>query len=101
MIGRMPRREHGAERGAFGLDNRVVANLGNRACGSVVAFPWHLGYRHLAKSLLHLAPPAKMIDLRVGKNDLFQLSRARQFLQSTFQPISLDGDPLPRADQSS
>src|SRR5260370_18696091 len=100
MIGRMPRREHRAERRAFGLDNGVVGDFGNFAGGSVVAFPWHLGYRHLAKSLGDLAHAAKVIDVRVGKNDLFQLARARELLESSFEQVWIDGDALPRVEQN-
>src|SRR5271170_5127391 len=96
----MARSKNRAQRGAFGVDDGVVADCGNLAGGRVVPLPRHLQHFHLAEFFSDLLDAAQVIDVRMRQHDPFELAAARKFLERRFEQVSVNRDALPRVEQN-
>src|ERR1700734_1449381 len=96
----MARSKNGAQRGAFGVNDGVVADRGNLAGGRVVTLPRHLKHFHLAESFSDLLDAAQVIDVRMRQHDPFELAAAGKFLQRRFEQVSVNRDALPGVEQN-
>src|SRR5580692_5632949 len=96
----MARSKNGAQRGALGVDDGVVADCGNLAGGRVVTLPRHLQHFHLAESFSDLLDAAQVIDVRMRQHDPFELAAPGKFLERRFEQVSVNRDALPRVEQN-